>query len=107
LVSRVRDIDSNQMSKIYSFLYPDNSTPSLVFCNERIEQISSFFDHIASAPNVSNPSPSRVAQELAACHTTRALCNAPSVDYSIFELNAAEAALRRVTTRDRSWQSRL
>lgn len=107
LVSRVLDIDSNQMSRIYSFIYPDNSAPSLVFCNERIEQISSFLDHIASAPNVSSPSSSRVAQELAACHTTRALCNAPSVEYSISELNAAEAALRHVTNHDRSWQSRL
>lgn len=107
LVSRVRDIDSNHMTRIYLFIYPDNTAPSLAFCNERIEQISSFLDHIASAPNVSNPSSSRVAQELAACHTTRALCNATSVEYSIAELNAAEAALRRVTNHDRSWQSRL
>lgn len=107
LVSRVRDIDSDHMTRIYSFIYPDNSAPSLAFCNERIEQISSFLDQIASAPNVSNPSSSRVAQELAACHTTRALCNAPSVEYSIAELNAAEAALRRVKNHDRSWQNRL
>lgn len=107
LINRVRGIDSYQLTKVYSFIYPDGATPTLSFCNERIQKMSAFLDHIAGLPNLSSPSLSRVAQELAACHATRALCKAPSIEYSISELNSAEVALRRIKSNEQSWRNRL
>jgi hypothetical protein len=109
LVERVNSIDSFHLNKIYMLIYPKNTTPSLSFCNSKVKQVSAFMNYIASDPDVSGPLPSRVAQELAACHATLALCQkeTPPLEYSISQLDAAEAVLLRAKSNQNSWKNRL